>query len=149
MSLASFTLAGVTPEQFEKLQEAFTTEFHGGGNHSDSGGTFIDHAATVDYKYDGESNLTLSIERVSRLLFKKVRVEEVESNLRDFITEVLGETPSDKQPEPEVTTEELEPVETEEVGTVAENSTSTETTSDSVPETETTSDSKVEKVRLP
>lgn len=100
MSLATVKFGEVDAEKFAKLQEAFTTEFHG-GNHTDNSGTIIDHGSTVDYKYDSEKQaLTLSVEKINRFHFRKPDSDEVINGLKAYVEEVLGELPPDYQ-EPE------------------------------------------------
>lgn len=106
MSLATVKFGEVDAEKFAKLQEAFTTEFHG-GNHTDNSGTIIDHGSTVDYKYDVEKQaLTLNVEKINRFHFRKPDPDEVIDGLMAYVEEVLGELPPDYQ-EPEENQEEV------------------------------------------
>ena len=106
MPLATVKFGEVSPEKFAKLQEAFTSEFHG-GNHTDNSGTVIDHGSTVDYKYDSEKQvLTLNVEKINHFHFRRPSPEEVVDGLKDYVEEVLGELPPDYQ-EPEENQEEV------------------------------------------
>lgn len=91
MSLATLNVEGVTPEKFAILQNSFQNSFKVSGNHTETSGTFGDHGATVDYKYDGKDVLTFSIEAIHTLFFHKPKVSEVEQGLLKWVEDTIAE----------------------------------------------------------